>query len=226
MLGNENLDQLLANAARALLTSASQSWTAVTGELRTWRDESLVSGNRAPNGGSEFPVATTWRTEYRFYATRRPWRLRLDRIPLQSKDEQCFFDTAIIHNQSWWMLRTSSTGIHITSNAGRENRKPKQSIGCMQLDYMLHPAAIASAFNVSDATSDVVNGRPVIVIHGVLREPHADFYPVVGGLIVFAATDYAAAVDAEYGIVLRFDAMVGGLPAQRHELADIAFDRP
>jgi hypothetical protein len=216
----------LAKAATAVLTSSDQGWSSMAGGLHTWQNESVPFGSdeRGPGPGSSPAGARERRTAHRFWATAVPWRIRLDRIPLAVPDEQYLFDTVIVHGQTWWMQRAGGAATDITSNAGLENFKPKATVGCLGLDHMLYPTAIGAVLEISATIAAEIATRPVLVCRGRLVEPRADMAVRMGDLYAAAATSYVFTVDARTGVILRFEAWVGGLIVRWHELREVAFD--
>jgi hypothetical protein len=229
---DDDLRDLLTQAALILLRAADRSWNNVTGEYRSWVDEGLLDEGRRRyhnedgNGTAFAATIGTMRHEatYRIWATVDPWRVRMDLLqetPLAPEGKSP--DVLICHGVTWWAQFGHNS---VQTNAGLEHDTSLMRYGAGSLGILLRPATLRHAFNVSEATMTRAGGRRAIRLRGTPAEPLDRFFMKAAPLVVLGATEYAITVDAECGILLSAEAYIGERLARRQELVDMAIDVP
>jgi hypothetical protein len=224
-------------AAQALLRTAERSWTTITGELRTWADEDLLDEGRRqfhgedsdpsdadPSDGEEENYEGQYTTVHRFWATRTPWRVRLDRLRDDYSDREASRgspDTLIIHESTWW---AEYGGRRVATNVGSQHLHTVW--GTHNLSLMLRPTPVVMGFRFREARMAETAGRRSIRLSAVPRTSPQDLVWHVGELVALGASDYIITVDAQYGIILGAEAHINGRLARKEEIVFASIDTP
>lgn len=224
-------------AAQALLHTAERSWTTITGELRTWTDEDLLAEGRSQFQGEDAGTSAAdtesfedaqlrgqYSTSHRFWATRTPWRVRMDRLRDDYGGQESSHDspdTVIIHESTWW---AEDGGRHVATNLGSQHQLT--IYGTHNLNLMLRPTAVVMGFRFREAEMVEASGRPGIRLRAVPVAPQEDFVWHVGELVVLGASGYVITVDAQYGIILCAEAHINSRLARQEEIVAASIDTP
>lgn len=238
----------LITASVRLLQGAGQAWTSISGREYWLFDEDVYDQPLARyheergNGGMLWEEEEDVRdedddwdsslgvleSEYQFWATASPWRLRLERLRQVSsvKGEDPIPSLLIVNGDRWRstyrnQVKTGTMTPDKSGGAFGEYATPGQE----NLDLLLRPASFARAFTFSAAREVIVQGRRAIRMRAT-PVPTDDFIRGVPGIIVCGTDDYVVAVDALSGIVLEVEIFIDGQLVRRHALSDLVVDGP
>lgn len=117
-------------------------------------------------------------------------------------------------------VRWAIDGGVVRTNAGSAKRS---WMGIEDLQLLLAPGALVEALDVFAAFRTESEGRAAIRLASVPTQLLIRRGP---GLVVGNAADYAITVDAERGIVVRYEAFIAGRPATRHTISDLILESP
>ncbi len=219
----------LVDEALQLLSRADRSWTSVSGTIETWADEALLDLGRADFHARRETQLPDWmehgagvdalEVTNRFWVTFEPWQARMECVR-EVLPASGVYDRSpnlrIIHDATWWAI----DGGVVRTNAGSAKRS-WMSIEDLQL--LLAPGTLVEALDVFAACRTESEGRAAIRLASAPTQLLIRLGP---GLVVLNAAEYALTVDAERGIVVRYEAFTAGRPARRHTISDLILDAP
>jgi hypothetical protein len=216
-----------AAALRDLMSGSRNRWTTMRARGREWRDHELLTEafmrdvppdaaviSAGVAGGDPPPAEEVWAL----------WLSLPDdmRFEFEVGGETV---TAVFRGSTWWSVSSFSGPI---TNEGDEHSRHGTGPGYPLTD----PVRLARALDLEVQGESSLAGRPsieAIAIRGrdggqdrmgEWRAEDAAFELGRG------ADDYALTVDAEFGVVLRSEARLRGLPFRVIEMREVGFDEP
>ncbi|MER7752862.1 hypothetical protein [Kitasatospora sp. NPDC097643] len=199
-------------------------WRQANGLLRSWRYDALLEEGRRAWAAGDAPdaaePAAPERTSvlWRFEASAEPWRLRMTAVERTGVDDGR--EEIRVDGTRWW---ARSRG-RAHSGDAREG----QSIGTDGLATMLRPPDVVELLGLRPTARPArTGGRALIEYAGALPDPGADLPRwedasfELGDLVVLGSDGYRLTVDADTGVVVAWQASVGGHPARGAELRDL-----
>lgn len=188
---------------------------------------------------------------YRFWAKSSPWRLRVEPVsdtpsrggPDESSDESSL-RALIVSERRWWLVHDRSVdaggmppdrvivrmpeGIRLAVYGDVVVPDPDDYSwvpGMYNLDVLLRPASLVTAFEIVETERTNVEGRAAIRFRA---EPHKDssFHIGAGGLAALGIDDFFMEIDAEYGIALAVDVHIDQQLARRHTITGLRVNEP
>ena len=197
-----------------LLYGARRSWTTVSASIRQWthRERSQEAfrhfANERRRAGAVIGIRGTGPHEHDpplpdvFEWRARVWMAAPDRVHVEPEGD------GVVPVRR-----------RVASVNGRQVVVAQQN----PLEHFLDPAGLIAVTDLDIKGRGEVAGRQVVVVEARLREPESPGPPARHGLSP-GADRYLLCVDAERGVLLRTEAVLGGDPYAVTEVTAISFD--
>jgi hypothetical protein len=118
-----------------------------------------------------------------------------------------------------------------------DEREPVVSYNTHHLEFLLRPYPLLGSFDVTGAQRSEVAGRPATVLDAVATQEFAsmsyrntvrdlDFASPALSMWIQGGKRYRFGVDATYGILLSWEALIDGSVASKQVMSDVTVDAP